>query len=377
LGCYTVALLPVLGFLDMYFLTMSRVSDHFQYLPLIAIAAFVAAGISPAQNESSRPGPGCLVLWRGFWLSGRGTTRINPEGAEGLRPGTSGLSRRCWAAQAIAAVAVLGLAFLTFRRAGVFATEEGVWRDTLARNPAAWVAHNNLACILIATQDYAKAIEHLETSLRVNPNNAGARDNLSHLLALLGKWKELEAQCLAALNLDPRNAKMRSRYAAALIGQGRKREAVAQLDGLLRLNPGTDERLECAQMLKEAGDARGAVDELQRLVALKPDLPAALNNLAWLLATAAQDDIRDGPAAVRLAERACRLTRYQTGAMIGTLAAAYAEAGRFSDALATSALLDKLAQETHDDHLAALNRQLMELYRAGRPFHEPKEPPAP
>jgi hypothetical protein len=92
------------------------------------------------------------------------------------------------------------------------------------------------------------------------------------------------------------------------------------------------------------------------------------------LATCADENIRNGLEAVSLAERACRLTEYKVTAMLGTLAAAYAEAGRFADAIATSEKLDRMALEANDPRLAAFNRQLLALYRAGKPFHEKVKP---
>ena len=96
----------------------------------------------------------------------------------------------------------------------------------------------------------------------------------------------------------------------------------------------------------------------------------ALNDLAWFLATGAQAQERDGPRAVRFAERACELTGYQLTVMVSTLAAAYAEAGRFPEAVATAQKAIALATQAGDQARLARNRQLLELYRAGRPYHE-------
>ena len=75
----------------------------------------------------------------------------------------------------------------------------------------------------------------------------------------------------------------------------------------------------------QVGEPGRAVNQLRKVVLLKPDLPQPLNNLAWLLATCSDDTVRNGPEAVSCAERACRLTAFRETAMVGTLAAAYAE----------------------------------------------------
>ena len=74
-----------------------------------------------------------------------------------------------------------------------------------------------------------------------------------------------------------------------------------------------------------------AIRHYREALQSQPDFDGALNNLAWILATNPKDDLRNGPEAVRLAERACALSRNQSTFCVGTLAAAYAEAGRFAD----------------------------------------------
>ena len=101
------------------------------------------------------------------------------------------------------------------------------------------------------------------------------------------------------------------------------------------------------------------------------NLAGALNNLAWVLAASPDDELRNGAEAVRLAERACELTHHGEPLFIGTLAAAYAEAGRFPEAVATAEKAEQLATSAGLKKVAEKNQQLLELYRAGKPYHEP------
>jgi cytochrome c-type biogenesis protein CcmH/NrfG len=103
---------------------------------------------------------------------------------------------------------------------------------------------------------------------------------------------------------------------------------------------------------------------------LKPDMPEPLNNLAWILAACSDDTVRNGDEAVRHAEQACRLTAFKQTKTISTLAAAYAEAGRFSEAVATAEMAMKLQIEAGEMQMADVNNQLLPLYRAGKPYHE-------
>jgi hypothetical protein len=103
---------------------------------------------------------------------------------------------------------------------------------------------------------------------------------------------------------------------------------------------------------------------------VRPDFPEALSFLAVLLATSPDANIRDGPEAVRLAEPACELTHYQQAAMVSTLAAAYAEAGRFDEAIATAQRVCALVSASGDQTLLEQNRGMLQLCRAHKPYYE-------
>jgi tetratricopeptide (TPR) repeat protein len=103
----------------------------------------------------------------------------------------------------------------------------------------------------------------------------------------------------------------------------------------------------------------------------EPDLPAALNNLAWIRAANPRGEFRDGAEAVRLAERACRLTEYREPMLMGTLGAAYAEAGRFDEAVAMAARARDRARELGQSAVAEKNEELIRLFTARQPYRAP------
>ena len=113
-----------------------------------------------------------------------------------------------------------------------------------------------------------------------------------------------------------------------------------------------------------------AISHYQRALELDTNSVPALNNLAGLLATASDPQLRNGKAATRLAERACQLTQYKEAFPAETLAAAYAEAGRFDDAVATAQKARTLALAHGQEEIAARNEQLLELYKSGRAYHQ-------
>ena len=420
LGCFTLLLFPVLGFFDMYYLMLSRVSDHFDYLPLTALVALVASGLgwgfsriiqtpegstdkSPADSsgrsamsiaqlppENQAPsGAACgpspspepampLLPELADNPLGPGDYRHTaPDGAipSARRSELSPLQARVLCL-VVGTVLVVGLGTLAMERARVFQSGEALWRDTLAKNPGAWCAHANLGSILAEQQKYNQAREHLARSLELNPDNAQAHSNLGRVLSLQRRAAEAEPHFQTALKLKPNDADIRKSYAAALAGQGRRAEGVQQLHEALRLRPDTDARLLLATLLYQTHKLPEAIAEYRQVLNAKPDQPEALNNLAWLLATCSDGTLRDGADAVRLAEHACRLSGYKQARELFTLSAAYAEAGRFPEAVGAVQKSIQTARAGGNSQLVAVAGQMLTLFRAGKPYHEPPATPA-
>jgi len=119
----------------------------------------------------------------------------------------------------------------------------------------------------------------------------------------------------------------------------------------------------------QQGSTRAALEHYHEALRLRPDWPGVLNNLAWLLATHPSAEFRNGHQAVPLAERACQLTGGTNLAMVSTLAAAYAEAGRFPEAVSAQQKACDLAAAQGQAPPERLQRRL-EFYRSGQPYHE-------
>ncbi len=117
-----------------------------------------------------------------------------------------------------------------------------------------------------------------------------------------------------------------------------------------------------------------AMNQYRRVLELDTNSVAALNDLALLRATASDPQLRNGKEAVFLAERACQLTQYKVPFLVGTLAAAYAEAGRFDEAVASAEKARTLALAQGQEEIAAKNEQLLELYKSGRAYHQDAGP---
>ena len=123
--------------------------------------------------------------------------------------------------------------------------------------------------------------------------------------------------------------------------------------------------------LAKVGDIAPAIARFREAVTINPNSPEALNNLACLLATAPDPSLRDGSEAVRHAEKACELTGYAHPIMLSTLAAAYAQAGKFAEAAAMAEKTCQLAEAQGDRELVDRNRRFLQLYKSKQVYPYP------
>src|SRR5439155_10973695 len=150
---------------------------------------------------------------------------------------------------------------------------------------------------------------------------------------------------------------------------GRYAEARAQFAEVVRLDPNHAEaHNNLALACRKLGQTAEAIPHFRQAIQLKPDFPAALNNLAWVLAANPDGHFRNGLEAVQLATRACELTRYEQPVMLATLAAAYADAARFSEA-ASFAEQAQARAPRGESALAKRLQSMLDAFRAGRPYY--------
>ncbi|MCS7336686.1 MAG: tetratricopeptide repeat protein [Verrucomicrobiae bacterium] len=327
---FTMNLLPVVGLIDMYYFAISRVSDHLQYIALIGPTALVGAILA--------------TLRKPVW---------------------------CYVAGALV---LLCLGGATARRAHVFAAEDRLWRDVLEKNPTAWVAHNNLGALRAEQGRLNEAIAHFEKAVTLKPDNYRAHVNLGRAYAERGLYEKADTHFRAALRIRPLDPDAHKQYGLALARQGRTPWAILHLREALRSRPDAETHMLLAELYRTEGRTDQAITHCRAALKLEPDMPEALNNLAWLLATAAEPSLRNGPEAVRLAERACAITEFKDPRYLGTLAAALAETGRFDEAVAWAQQALAKAHASGDVELAKSLGYLLKLFGSGRPYREPVVP---
>jgi Flp pilus assembly protein TadD len=201
---------------------------------------------------------------------------------------------------------------------------------------------------------------------RVSPPNIITLNNLIVELLARGRVAEADARIDTAIQLFPGEQLTWWHAGNRAQRQDRLDEAVAHYKTALRLRPNEPQLNFLIALALQQQNKPEAVQYYREAIRLDPQFAMALNNLAWLLATHADASRRNGAEAVLLAERACQLAQWQHPYFVGTLAAAYAEAGRFDDAVATAdkalALAEKQRASSHrqqiqDARTAYENRQ--------------------
>ena len=244
-GYFVVMLFPVLGFFDQRFYRLSLVADHWQYYSIIA--------------------PIALVVVAGEWICRR-------LGGQGRQWGT---------ALGMAVLLVLGVA--TWTRAGLYADAETLWRDNVARNPDAYLAHYNLGTELQKAGKLQEAGEQYGQTLQLRPGYAEAENNLGITLAQAGRLQEAVRHFDRALQIDPNQAEVHGNLGHALMLLGDEAKAMEHWERSLQIQPDNAEvHYDLGQALEQMGKPEQAIGHYEQAVRIQPDYAEARDGLARL-----------------------------------------------------------------------------------------------
>ena len=238
-------LFPALGFANIYPMRYSFVADHFQYLASAGLIVLATAGLI----RLFRPVPLAAVL------------------------------------------VPLLLAVLTWKQSAIYADQKTLWLDTLAKNPAGWMAHNNLGTVLESEGRIDEALSHYEDAVRLKPDHAEAHNNLGNTLYKKGRTDAAINEYRQAIRLKPDYAIAYGNLGTALGATGRNDEAMKQLQESIRLDP-RDGRAHYnfGIVLYKNNQADASIRDLREAVRLLPDYPNARINLGIALGSTGRLD---------------------------------------------------------------------------------------
>ena len=287
------SLFPALGFINVYPFLVSVDADHFQYLPTLAVFALAAAAL----------------------------TRLPSPGLRFTVP-----------------VLALVLGALTFQQSRSYRDLFALYETTIDRNPAAWMAHNNLGSALVESGRADEAIAHFEHAIALHPNYPEGLNNLGDALNQLGRFTEALPHFEAALRLNPRYAEAQNNLGVALMATNRPDEGMARFAEAIRLKPA----YAVAHRNLGLATARGgrtveAIPHFVRAVELNPAYVEA--HLEWATALTILGRF---PEAVPHFETALRLDPASADAH-ATYARALASAGRLEESARQTAEAQRIA----------------------------------
>ena len=240
----------------------------------------------------------------------------------------------------LSTAAILTIGVLTWRawaQTWYWRDSEILFKHALAVTTNNDVAENNLGIVYLRQGNVDEAISLLQAAVDLRPDNSPAHENLAKALLQKGKVADALIHYQKLLELQPDNIEVHNIVGTALIQQRRIREGV---------------------------------EEWEKVLAIQPDNGNAMSYLAWVFATSPDDSLRDGTKAIQLASEALRISGNRIPILFRTLAAAYAESGRFSEAIQTAQQGIKLANSQGNSELAAELNGNIALYQEQRPLRD-------
>ncbi len=214
-----------------------------------------------------------------------------------------------------------------------------------------------------------KALRDYNAALERDPRNVIALNNRGLIFSAKGDYDQAMLDFSAAIRIRPDFAEALNHRGVVSWKQGKVDEAERDYKAAIELKRGLAEPyLNLGAVAASRGDYKTAVSHYRQALQLNPKFTAAHNDLAWILATAPDESVRDPQSAVAYAQKACELSQFKNPNALDTLAAALAAAGRYDEAVRR---VDQALALAEDDQQAELTAR-KQLYAARQPFIDRK-----
>jgi tetratricopeptide (TPR) repeat protein/cell division protein FtsN len=235
--------------------------------------------------------------------------------------------------------------------------------------PHDFEALNNRGFARIYTGDYDGAIADCSRAIEFNPGSAKAYNNRGFAYIFKESYAVAIADFDRAIAINPRYVDAYSNRCLAWIRQARYPQAIADCSQALAINPRSAKSLYNRGFARDRqGDPAGALGDYIQTLTVNREYIEVFNNIAWILATSPDDRLRDGQRAVALAEKAAAHAPDLN--FMDTLAAAYAEAGRFDEAVAMENRVISMIAARGTGGELGLHVERLSLYEEGRPYRD-------
>ncbi|MGA2070259.1 MAG: tetratricopeptide repeat protein [Sedimentisphaerales bacterium] len=239
---------------------------------------------------------------------------------------------------------------------------------------------NDLANALILSGRINDAVEQLRGTIKMRPDSAASLNSLALLIA---NHPEIKGRDLnEGIRLARRACELTDNHDAIYLktlavvysSAGRFSDAGDIAEAALNIDPNlvsAHKALEVA--LLAGGQFKKAVVHMKRFLEIDPNNIDTKNNLAWILATSPDPNIRNPSEAIGLAQEACNAVKFKDPTALDTLAAAYASKGRFADAVETATKAINLAEDVNQPQLKSAIQEHLGFYTQGKSYIDPAQ----
>jgi len=228
-----------------------------------------------------------------------------------------------------------------------------------------------MACTWFQVGYWQNGITLFKHTVEVTHNNSVAHCELGHALDQSGKPNEALGPYFKALQINPNYAEAHNNIGVILACQNKDKEAIIHFYEALRIDAGyAGAYYNLGKIYANQGRVKESILNYRKALRFSPDMTEALYNLAWILACCEDEKYRDGEEAVKLAEKLCRITRYNQPLALDALAAAYAETEKFDAAALTAKKGLKLALNQGPKELVLGLKKRLKLYHGKRPYRQ-------
>jgi Tfp pilus assembly protein PilF len=254
----------------------------------------------------------------------------------------------------------------------------GYWKNgiTLFKHTVK-VTHNNsmaycgLGRALDRHEKYDEAVKNYAKALELNPNDAEAHYEFGVTLEKQGNSIGAVRHYLEALRIRPNYAKVHNNIGVILSGQGKIKDAIYHYKKALQIDPNYPVAYyNLGVIFSNHGKIKDAILQFGKALQLSPNMIQALYRLSWILSTYEDEEYRNGGKAVNLAEKLCKITGNGQPLTLDALAAAYAETGRFDDAVLTAKKGLELSLLSGPEELVLGLKKRLQLYQMKRAYRQ-------
>jgi tetratricopeptide (TPR) repeat protein len=245
------------------------------------------------------------------------------------------------------------------------------YKKVVEIHPDDYEAYTNIGGMFLKLGQFDHAIASFEQSVKIKPNYAIAIYNLGVVKLAQGKYAEGITAFTRAIQVKHDFIESYNELGNAYVALGKYDLAIKSYEEAVKLKPDYIMGMYNAGMTAiKQGEYDKAVEYFRKVLEQKPDSVVVLNGLAWILATADDSRFQNPVDAVKYAEKACKLTDYNDAALLDTLAAAYASAGNFDQAVQTAEKAFKLAESNKQEKLAREIQDHLRVYKIKQPWRE-------